>query len=398
TIEEVNEKNKVNMVLFEGDVILTKEQAHRVMDDLKHDKAKRTKRQAHRSATRLWPSGIVYYSFDSTDTTKRLFKKASDAWSRDTCVEFKEDDKASDRVVVHETLGCVSHIGKVGGKQKIYLGQLCESIGYVAHEIGHTLGLFHTQSRPDRDEYVRVVVENIRKDFVSQFRVQSEDVVNNYDLPYEYGSIMHYSARSASKSHEPSVIPYDVNYLETLGSPMISFYDKLMINHHYGCLEKCKKKRSADCQNGGFPHPRDCSKCVCPSGYGGKYCNEKPNGCGAVLRAKTSFQTLTDIVGQPEYNPGHHNDEFIWCYYWIKAPTGSTIEVKFDDYTKHGYSDGCKDSGVEIKTGNDKRSTGYRQEFCDDRLAGTALNSTFNIVPVITYGRFDRRTTVLSYR
>uniref|UniRef100_A0A0K0DK57 Metalloendopeptidase n=1 Tax=Angiostrongylus cantonensis TaxID=6313 RepID=A0A0K0DK57_ANGCA len=197
TIEEVNEKNKVNMVLFEGDVILTKEQAHRVMDDLKHDKAKRTKRQAHRSATRLWPSGIVYYSFDSsaTDTTKRLFKKASDAWSRDTCVEFKEDDKASDRVVVHETLGCVSHIGKVGGKQKIYLGQLCESIGYVAHEIGHTLGLFHTQSRPDRDEYVRVVVENIRKDFVSQFRVQSEDVVNNYDLPYEYGSIMHYSAR-----------------------------------------------------------------------------------------------------------------------------------------------------------------------------------------------------------
>ncbi|VDM64733.1 unnamed protein product [Angiostrongylus costaricensis] len=256
TIEEVNEENKVNMVLFEGDMILTKEQAHRVMDDLKHDEAKRTKRQAHRNATRLWPNGVVYYSFDSsaTDITKRLFKKASDAWSGDTCVEFKEDDKASDRVVVHESLGCVSHVGKVGGKQKIYLGQLCESIGYVAHEIGHTLGLLHTQSRPDRDEYVRVIVENIRvsrlekysvliikKDFVPQFRVRGEDVVNNYNLPYEYGSIMHYSARSyfnhsASISHEPSVIPYDVNYLETLGSSIISFYDKLMINHHYGCL------------------------------------------------------------------------------------------------------------------------------------------------------------------
>uniref|UniRef100_A0A0R3Q249 CUB domain-containing protein n=1 Tax=Angiostrongylus costaricensis TaxID=334426 RepID=A0A0R3Q249_ANGCS len=98
----------------------------------------------------------------------------------------------------------------------------------------------------------------------------------------------------------------------------------------------------------------------------------QPNGCGEVLRAKTSFQTLTDKVGQPEYKPGRNNDEFIWCYYWIKAPTGSTIEVRFDDYTKHG--------------------------FCDDRLAGTALNSTFNIVPVITYGRLDRRTTILSYR
>ncbi|KAJ1364370.1 Astacin (Peptidase M12A) [Parelaphostrongylus tenuis] len=71
------------------------------------------------------------------------------------------------------------------------------------------------------------------------------------------------------------MVPRDMKYLQTLGSRMISFYEKLMINLHYGCLDRCKEKSSAACQNGGFPHPRDCSKCICPSGYGGRLCNER---------------------------------------------------------------------------------------------------------------------------
>ncbi|VDM62478.1 unnamed protein product [Angiostrongylus costaricensis] len=241
--------------------------------------------------------------------------------------------------------------------------------------------------------------------------------------------------RISSNNNEPVIIPQpDGRYLQTLGSPMISFYDKLAINLHYKCFgEKTNvvtntgrsvkmvaspihvnagdvsalvdmaediamkgDKHWKKCQNGGFPHPRECWRCVCPSGYGGRYCNERPGGCGKTLYATTWFNRLVDTVGREDYHPDKPHDEFIMCNYWIKAQAGSTIEMRFDNYSRDGYSDGCVNSGVEIKTGNDTRLTGYR--LCDDRSAGMSFNSTRNIVPVITYNRFSPKTTVLSYR
>ncbi|KAE9411700.1 hypothetical protein Angca_003832, partial [Angiostrongylus cantonensis] len=63
---------------------------------------------------------------------------------------------------------------------------------------------------------------------------------------------------------------------------------------------------------GGFPHPRACTRCICPSGYGGRLCDRRPIGCGRTLVATTSFQTLTDTVG------GRTSDDFTMCNYWIQ--------------------------------------------------------------------------------
>ena len=54
-------------------------------------------------------------------------------------------------------------LGFTGGKpQKISLGNGCNGKGIAMHEMLHTLGFRHEQSRPDRDKYVEIFWENIK--------------------------------------------------------------------------------------------------------------------------------------------------------------------------------------------------------------------------------------------
>ena len=46
--------------------------------------------------------------------------------------------------------------------QIVSIGFGCELHGIVLHELMHTLGFFHTSSRPDRDAYVIVYTQNIK--------------------------------------------------------------------------------------------------------------------------------------------------------------------------------------------------------------------------------------------
>ena len=64
----------------------------------------------------------------------------------------------------------------------------------AAHEVGHALGLLHEHQRPDRDQYVKVhydLIHDIRHGQV--FKHGSYGSLT-YGLPYDYGSIMHYTS------------------------------------------------------------------------------------------------------------------------------------------------------------------------------------------------------------
>lgn len=65
----------------------------------------------------------------------------------------------------------------------------------VVHELGHAVGFQHEQTRPDRDAYVTIQTQNIPSNLLYNFNRYPLRTVNNYDVPYDYESIMHYSEK-----------------------------------------------------------------------------------------------------------------------------------------------------------------------------------------------------------
>lgn len=58
-------------------------------------------------------------------------------------------------------LRCTSNVGMQGGEQKLTIADECDDAASITHLILHALGLWHEQSRPDRDTYVEILWENI---------------------------------------------------------------------------------------------------------------------------------------------------------------------------------------------------------------------------------------------
>jgi uncharacterized repeat protein (TIGR02543 family) len=101
---------------------------------------------------------------------------------------------------------CEASVGRVGGEQQIGGSggsfNPC-AVGTILHEMGHTIGLWHEQSRADRNTYLSVNYSNLIKGSISNFN----QIFDNAQTPtlFDYASIMEYPAFSFSRNGGPAI-------------------------------------------------------------------------------------------------------------------------------------------------------------------------------------------------
>ncbi|KAJ8711106.1 hypothetical protein PYW07_008348 [Mythimna separata] len=168
-----------------------------------------------------FPKAIVPYFIDpkTYDThLQEIITKAFDYFEKATCIRLQRlrerprDQRSLQNVIwlyISNPSGirqCVhsNERAEIHGVQLVTFGYDCMSIGDISHEIMHMLGFSHEHLRPDRDQHITILWENIKPGYRQYFEVRNETIVEN--LPYDYASVLHYPAKAFSRNGKATIL------------------------------------------------------------------------------------------------------------------------------------------------------------------------------------------------
>uniref|UniRef100_A0A672PXN7 Metalloendopeptidase n=1 Tax=Sinocyclocheilus grahami TaxID=75366 RepID=A0A672PXN7_SINGR len=166
----------------------------------------RRKRAATSRPERVWPEGVIPYVISGNFSGKSY---------TGTCVTFIERTTEESYIVfTYRPCGCCSYVGRRGGgPQAISIGKNCDKFGIVVHELGHVIGFWHEHTRPDRDDHVSIIRDNIQPGQEYNFLKMEPGEVDSLGEVYDFDSIMHYARNTFSRGiFLDTILPrYDVN-------------------------------------------------------------------------------------------------------------------------------------------------------------------------------------------
>uniref|UniRef100_A0A914CLN1 Metalloendopeptidase n=1 Tax=Acrobeloides nanus TaxID=290746 RepID=A0A914CLN1_9BILA len=168
-----------------------------------------------------------------------------------TCIRFIPK-YSTHRDYIYITPGkfCHSEVGRKGGQQILSLTEACirgsEGVGAIIHELMHTIGFYHEQSRADRNNYVTIHMENVLEDAKTNFDTYNLEKITHLGASYDYESIMHYDMYAFSKNGRPTIVTKKPGV--TIGQRKgFSRMDVYKINKFYDCGIESQQSLSASC-------------------------------------------------------------------------------------------------------------------------------------------------------
>ncbi|HRI52928.1 MAG TPA: M12 family metallopeptidase [Pseudomonadota bacterium] len=155
--------------------------------------------------SRRWPGCVIPYEIDPNMSGQKRVLDAIKHWHDKTAVTLVPRKGEQDYVLFSSReSGCSSAIGRSGGRQVVNLGSSC-STGNAIHEIGHALGMFHEQSRQDRDDFITVNLANVESSKRNNFNKYQS--ASGTDLgKFDFGSIMLYGSYFFSANKKPTMV------------------------------------------------------------------------------------------------------------------------------------------------------------------------------------------------
>ncbi|XP_031560437.1 zinc metalloproteinase nas-15-like [Actinia tenebrosa] len=228
----MSEDNIFNSNLFEEDIFLDGSTSD-IFNQLLSPS-----REALVNPVSRWPNGRIPYVFGPVTTlVKNTFHAAVKEYEKHTCIKIVPRTSERDYLYIVSEGGCWSSIGRSGYRQKLSIGRNCERKGIVMHELMHTLGFFHEQSRLDRDDFVTIHWENIDPKRRYNFQKYEHGKADSLGFDYDYESIMHYPMYSFTSNGRATIVPKDPK--AKIGQrKKFSEIDIAQLNKFYNCPKK----------------------------------------------------------------------------------------------------------------------------------------------------------------